>query len=186
MMHGYWDTEWGRQCETIFCHFGPCFTLLPPWLPRKSKLWKIEKKAWKYDHFTQVYHKQSSYDVWFLRHGMQQTDFFVILNHFLPFHLPNNLENQNFEKKKNEKKPADIIILQMCTLMTITSCMVSEIWSVTDRIFCCVGPFFFFCPFTPLTTLKIKILKRWKNPLEKFSRYTHVYHKWMIIISCLV
>ena len=79
MMYGYWDTEWGRQCETVFCHFGPCFALLTPWLPRKSKLWKIEIKAWKY-HFTQVYHKQPPYDVWFLRHGVQQTDFFVILD----------------------------------------------------------------------------------------------------------
>ena len=92
--------------------------------------------------------------------------------HFLPFNLPNNLENQDFEKKK-EKKPADSIILQMCTLITIISCIVSEIWSVTE--FCHVGPFF--CPFIPLTTLKIKILKKWKNPLEKFSRCTHVYHK---------
>ena len=28
------------------------------------------------------------------------TDFFVILNNFLPFYAPNNPENQNFEKMK--------------------------------------------------------------------------------------
>ena len=50
---------------------------------------------------------------------------------FCPFNLPNNLENQDFEKKM-KKKPADSIILQMCTLMTIISCIVSEIWSVTE------------------------------------------------------
>ena len=33
-----------------------------------------------------MYHKWQSYDVWFLRHGAQQTEFFVILGHFLPFH----------------------------------------------------------------------------------------------------
>ena len=37
--------------------------------------------------------------------------------------------------------------------------MVPEIWSATDRIFCHCGPFL--CPFTPLTTPKIKIFKKW-------------------------
>ena len=40
-----------------------------------------------------------SHDVWFLRYEMQQTEFLVILDHFLPFtHPPNNPKNQNFEK----------------------------------------------------------------------------------------
>ena len=45
---------------------------------------------------------------------MQQTNFFVILVHFLPFHPHDNLENQNFEKLK--KTPRDIIILHMYTI----------------------------------------------------------------------
>ena len=36
--------------------------------------------------------------------------FFVISDHFLPFHPPNNPKNQNFKKVK--KTPGDIIILQ--------------------------------------------------------------------------
>ena len=36
---------------------------------------------------------------------------FVTLEHFLPFYLTNNLENQNFEKMKN--MPEYIIILYM-------------------------------------------------------------------------
>ena len=43
---------------------------------------------------------------------MQQTEFLVILNHFLPFYPPNIPENLNFEKKKT---PGDIIILHKCT-----------------------------------------------------------------------
>ena len=39
---------------------------------------------------------------------------FVILDHFLPFYLTNNLENQNFEKMKN--MPEYIIILYMCII----------------------------------------------------------------------
>ena len=45
-------------------------------------------------------------------YGGKQTELFVILVHFLPFHPTNNL--QNFEKM--EKTPGDFIILQMCTI----------------------------------------------------------------------
>ena len=84
--------------------------------------------------------------------------------------------------------------------MTIIWCMVPEIWSVTDTIFCHFGPFFalyLFCPFTvpeiwwvtdvivifqfglffalfSLTAQKIKILKKWKKGLEVSSFYIGV------------
>ena len=54
------------------------------------------------------------HDVLFLRYKVQQTAFFVILDHFLPFYLPNNPENQNFEKMKNTL--GDIINLHKCTI----------------------------------------------------------------------
>ena len=41
-----------------------------------------------------------------------------------------------------------------------------------------------FCPFTPLTTWKIKILKKWKKHLEISSFYTYV--QLMVIIRCIV
>ena len=53
-------------------------------------------------------------DVWFLRYGARQTEFLVILDHFLPFYPTNNPENQKFEKMK--KTFGDIIILHMCTI----------------------------------------------------------------------
>ena len=45
--------------------------------------------------------------------------------------------------------------------MTIIWCMVPEILSIIDRIFCHFGPFFTLL--TPVKTQKIKILKNWKN-----------------------
>ena len=42
------------------------------------------------------------------------TEFFVILDHFLPFYPHMDPENQNFGKM--EKIPEDIIILPMCTI----------------------------------------------------------------------
>ena len=52
---------------------------------------------------------------WDMEHDRH--NFFVILNCFLPFSAPMDPENQNFPKKKEkrkkmEKTPEDIIILQ--------------------------------------------------------------------------
>ena len=95
---------------------------------------------------------------------------FVILGYFLPFYPANNLKNQNCEKMK--KKPGDIIILHLYT--TNDNRMMYGSWDMErDR-----QNFFsfwtIFCPFTPLTTQKIKILKKWKTSLEISSFYTSV------------
>ena len=57
------------------------FALLSPYGPKKSKFLKNEKKK------TNVYLEGQAYDVWLLRYGVQWTQFFVILGHFLPFCL---------------------------------------------------------------------------------------------------
>ena len=48
-----------------------------------------------YYHVTHVYHKRQSYDIWLLRYETCQTEFFVILGHFLPVYTPNSPKNQN-------------------------------------------------------------------------------------------
>ena len=63
--------------DKSFCHYRPFFALFSPYGPRKSKFWKNEKKTWRY-HFTNVYHKWQSDDIWLFRYGVQQTKFFVI------------------------------------------------------------------------------------------------------------
>ena len=93
----------------IFCPFTPLAKIEKNW---NQNLKKLRKHIWRY-HFTHVHHKWQSYDVWFLRYGVQQTKFFVILDHF-------------------------------------------------------------FFPFYPLTTWKIKILKKWKKTLEISPFYTNV------------
>ena len=103
-----------------FCHSRPFFTFLPPMDPEHQNFEKLKKNAWRYFHFTNVYHKWQSYDVWFLRYGVQWTE-------FLSF------------------------------------------WTVS-------------CPFTPLTTQKIKILKNWKKHLEISSFYTSVLKIVIIIL----
>ena len=142
------------EMDRIFCNFGPFF-------------------AWRYYHFTHVYHKWKSYDVWFLRYGAWWAEFCVILDHFLHFYPPNNPKNQNFEKMK--KPPRDIITLHMCTINE--NHMIYGSWDMERDGQNFLSFWTAFCPFTPLTTRKIKILKKWKKNPWRHYHFTNVYHK---------
>ena len=102
------------KARQSFCHFGSSFALWTSEQFKKSKFWKNQYNTWRYYHFTLVYHKWQSYGVWFLRYGAQQTEFFVILDNFLPFYRTYNWKNKNFEKTKTIL--GDIIILHMCNM----------------------------------------------------------------------
>ena len=86
-------------------------------------------------------------------YGVQQTNFFIILGHFLSLYPTNNLKNQNSEKMK-KKTHGDIIILHLS--QTIMWCVVPEI--ERNRQICYFG--LYFALLVPLTTWKIKILKK--------------------------
>ena len=105
-------------------NYGSFFALLSPlpWKPKKSEFQK-NKDCWRYHHFTHVHHHHfthvyqnpPSYELWFLKYGVRDNNFFVILGHF-------------------------------------------------------------FCPFTPLTTWKIKILNKQKKHAKNYNRIT--YASW--------
>ena len=118
-----------------------------------------------------MYHKWQSYDAWFLRHWVQQTDFFVILDHFLPFYNHNYSKDHNFEKMK--KRPGEIIILHMCTINENHVMYGSWYMECDDQNFLSIWTIF--CTFTPLKTRKIKILKKWKKKdTWRYHHFTHV------------
>ena len=127
----YMVPEIWSATDRIFCHSGPSFALLHPlpYRPRKSKFWKNEKKPWRYYHFINVYHEWQSHDLWFLRYGVQRTEF---------------SKNQNIEKMK--KLPGDSNILNMCT--TNDNHMMYCFWDIErdKQIFCQSGPFFALLP----------------------------------------
>ena len=84
--------------------------------------------------------------------------------------LPLPLTIQNMKILKKWKKHFDILSFYTCVpKMTIIWCMVPEIWSVTDIIFCQFGPFF---PFHTLTIWIIKILKN----SHKRNKHTWAYN----------
>ena len=67
--------------------------------------------------------------------------------------------------KKSKRKPGDIIILDKCTKNH--DYMLYCFWdTVHDRCNCYFSFWAIFCPFTPITTQKIKIPKKIKNCLE--------------------
>ena len=100
--------------DQIFCHSGMLFVLLPPYGPRKSKFWKNEKKARRYYHFTQVYHKWQSYYVWFLRYEAWLTIFLPFWTVFCST-TPLTTRKTKILKNWKKKKSGDIIILHKCT-----------------------------------------------------------------------
>ena len=138
MMYGSLDMERERH---DFCHFGPFFALFipPPLWTQKINFQKNGKNTWRYNHFTNI---NNSHDVWFLRYGVQQTEFFVILDHFLPFYPP-PLTTQKIKILENWKQHVEILSFYTCVpLMKTIWCMVPELSSATDRIFCHFGLFF--------------------------------------------
>ena len=62
---------WHVTNVIVIFHFGLFFALIQP---KKSKFWKKWKKTpWRHHHFTYIYQKLWSDDVWFLRYGVRQT-----------------------------------------------------------------------------------------------------------------
>ena len=164
MMHGSWDTKWDKQNFLSFWAIFCSFTNPPKW-SRKSKFWKKKMKKMPGDIillYILVYHRWRSFDIWFLKCKVWQTEIFVILGHFLLFQPLESLENQNFSIEKNTWRYYHFTHLHH--KWQSYDVMVPEIWSVTDLIFCHFGPFFALLPH--LTTQKIKIMKKWKKHLE--------------------
>ena len=124
--------------------------------PKNQNFEKMKENCWRYHHFTHVYEKPHThirYSYW----DMERDKFFGII--FGPFFalyplsptLPNNPENQNFEKL--ERASGDVIILNLCNKNMIKWCILTQIWSATDISFCQYKAIF--CFFTPTIDPKI-------------------------------
>ena len=136
---------------------------------------------WRYYLSTLVHHKWRSYDAWFLSHEAQHNflSFWVIFD-FCPFTPLTIQKIKTLKKWEKKKKHGDITILLLCITnhFTLDDHMMYDSWDMECNQFwtnC--------CPFTPLTTWKIKILKKMKKTL-KISFYTNVPK--IMIICCTV
>ena len=114
--------------DRIFCHFGLffAFTLLTT---QKIKILKNCEICWRYYHFTHMYHKWQSYDVWFLRYQVRQPDFLSFWIIFCPF------TTQKIKILKKWKTPLEILsFYTSIPKITIICYTVPEIWHMTDLI----------------------------------------------------
>ena len=146
MIYGSWDIKCKGQIFVILGHFCP-FTLLTA----QKNFEDIKKHAWRYYHFTFVYHKwyHMMHGSWDINHNRQ--NFLSFQDIFYPFILttwifyPNNLENQNVEKIKK--------LLEVLSFLNMSKnhiwCMIPEIWSTTNKIFLILDHFLPF--YTPLS-----------------------------------
>ena len=97
MTYPSWDMERDRH---TFLSFWVIFFALLTLLTWRIKILKNEKNAWGYYHFAREYHKWWSYGIWFLRYGTKKTEFFVILDYFLPFYPLTTRRITILKKKK--------------------------------------------------------------------------------------
>ena len=91
--------------------------------------------------------------------SVMDTEFFVILDHFLPFYSPNNPKDKSFVRLK--KMPRDIIIWHKCTKNH--DHMLYRSLDVAHNKFNYFSFWANFCHFTSLTAQKIKIKKKMKK-----------------------
>ena len=121
-----------------------------------------------------LYDKHMMYGSWDIEWDRQI--FLVNLDHILPFYPPNNPKNKTSEKLK--KHPVDIIILHMRTIND--NHMMYCSWGMVCNRQNFLSFWTVFCPFTPppspLTTWKIKILKKWKK-CWSYHYFIQVYQK---------
>ena len=175
MVYSSRDIEQSILELVILGHFLPFYP--PPTTPQKSKVWKTKKFAGDIIilHMCTINDNHMMHGSWDIERDRQ--NFLSFLTIFCPFTPPNNPKNENFRKMK--KASEDIIILHMCT--KYHGHMLYCSWDMTcDRCNCYFSFWAIFCPFTPLTAWKIKILKKWKKWLEISSFYASIPKIMMI------
>ena len=117
--------------------------------------------------------KSQSCDVCYLRYGVWQTKFFVIIDRVFAFLPPSGPRKLKFSKM--ERTLQDVIILQVFTIndshmkygfsdMECNRQILSSFWTV-------------FCPFTALANQKMKILKNWKKNPWRYHHFIQVSQK---------
>ena len=142
MIYSSWDIEQNILKLVILGHFFP----FNPLKTEKSKILKNEKTCWRYHHL-HLYtknHNHMMYGSWDTEWGRHNfLSFWAI---FCPF---------------------EIFFYTLAPLLLIIWCMVPEIWSAIDIIFCYSGLFFALLPlYWPRKS------KFWKNEKNTW-RYYH-------------
>ena len=159
----------------ILGHFLPFY---PPNNLENQNSEKNRKNIWTCHHFTHLYQKSWSYNLCFMRYRMWQTTFLSFWAIFCFSTLLMTQKIKTWEKKKKKKTPEDIILYVYHKWRSY------DVWFLKYKVwwteFSTVLAIF--CPFTPLTTQKVKILKKWKKHLEILSFHNCVPQMTIMIL----
>ena len=98
MMYGSWDTERDRQKILSFWPIFCPFSTLTTWKIKISTLQKKNPGDIITLHICTINENHMMYGSWDIESNRQ---YFVILDHFLPFYPPMDPENQNFQNGQN-------------------------------------------------------------------------------------
>ena len=131
--------------DRSFCHFGLFLSFYPLWTQKIKILKKIKKAPGDIIILQICTINDNHIFVCFLRYGSRCAQSFVILDNFLLFYIPNNPQNQNFEKMK--KASGDIIILHKCNINNNHTMCGS--WDMKCDRQNVLSFWTIFCPFTP-------------------------------------
>ena len=155
-----------------FLSFWSIFSPFSPLKNWKIKIWKLKKTPGDIIilHICTINDNHMMYSSWDMEHERQKfLSFWTIFCPFTP------LWTQKIKIFKIWKKQLKVLSFYKCVwLMTVIWCMVPEIWSATDKIFCHFEPFFAALPQQP------KKSKFWENEREtlRFYHFKQVCHKW--------
>ena len=131
-MFGSWDKQHCRQNFVSFYNVFCPFTT-QKMHPENQNFKNKENKAWRYYHFLHVCHKWQSYDIWFLRSGVQQTEFLSFWTIFCPFILLTSRKIKILKKWNNHMEISSFYT--SVPKIMIICCTVPEIQHMTDVIF---------------------------------------------------
>ena len=146
---------WSR---TEFSVISDDFLLFYPTNNLKNQYFeKLKTNTWRYYHFAPRHH---NWQLWCW--DMECNRISCHFRPFLPFYPLIDHRNQNFQKMN--KKPEDIIILQMFTINNNHMMHGSSDMESSKQNF--LSFLVISCSFTPVTIHKIKILKKWKKTTE--------------------
>ena len=159
IMYSSWDTEWGRQnflkFWVIFCPF----TTPTPTLLMISKNQSFEQK-WKtcleilsfYKYMYAINEQHMIYGSWNV-----MCDWEKFLSFCIIFYPLSPLTTRKIKILKLRKAPGDIIISHICTIND--NHRLYGYWDMERDGQNFLSFWTIFCPFTPLTTWKMKIKK---------------------------
>ena len=163
MIHGSWNI----RCDRLkFSTFWAIFCPLSPLTTWKIKILTLKKTPGDITilQICTINNNHMMYSSWYME--LDRHNFLSFWTVFLHFYPPMDPENQNFQKKWKKH----LKVLSLYKYKWQSWCMVPQIWSATDRIFCHFGLFFALLP-----TYQPEKSKFWKN--QKIDwRYYHFTH----------